>query len=73
MCSDSYKSSNSSLKILLEFGADPNVKDESDQTPIFLALSASHETTVQSLLQAGASLTVITKVSTIHGEDNYLL
>ncbi len=55
-------STHSSVKVLMEFGADPNLRDNCDQTSLHLALRSGHGPTAQCLLQAGTSLTIVTKV-----------
>ena len=53
----------SSLRLLLEWGEHANPQDCKGETPLFLALCEGRDQCLDSLLEAGSSLQVVTTVS----------
>ena len=51
----SYKGFNSSLEVLLEYGADPNLYDANGTSPLIYAAQFNHKEVVVTLLKYGAN------------------
>lgn len=51
------------LSLLLKYGADPHRQDDGGCTPLFLAVRGGHSSCAQTLLEHGAKVETLTKVS----------
>lgn len=67
------------VKLLLKFGADPNLQDNEGETPLFKAVKWHHHNIVKTLLEAGADFNlpnndgVTPKMIAIEDDDTYVV